>query len=392
MSFHIGECMYFLLDYKSWAKGAFLLALLFQSIYSGEPHPEKIFAEEEISENWDGNWREFIKSRISSQGREGEIKEQLIILTHPYEQIPLMEELIKLKLNSFKEQGGSLESFLPEAIDRAKNFKGLFPFEGALGESKLDLFMLHSTLAVLTGKANSEISYFSPHVFPLPHLRFFDFEQETGLILWGMIPLIKELINCRQLIFCLKLRGAYLKEEEWWKSFWESPEMAAEYYWGPQFAFLKRLLECIEKGQYLEIKKRVLKSVMDGYFNPDLNKWLPPKDEACDPLVHLLPHIIRFVPIEDFKKYFQERFNSLDPWEIEALWIDLHFRKIEALEASDYSQALEQIEQTEKEIDANLWAYPFSWNYTKWHAKRTEAQERLAKWKAKLLLGVEEAE
>ena len=140
------------------------------------------------------------------------------------------------------------------------------------------------------------------------------------------------------------------------------------------------------------MKEPVLNAVMDGYFNPNLHELLPPKDEACDPLVHLLPQIIRFVPVEDFKEYFQARFSSLDPWEAEMLWVGLHFRKIEALAAVDHSQALEQLEQTEREIDANLWAYPFSWTYTAWQSKRTEALEYLAKWKAKLLLGVEEAQ
>ena len=381
--------MRLLADLKSWAKGVLLLALSLQPIYSEETQSDKNFAKKEIEASIDMSWEEFIESRISGQGREGEIKEQLKILTCPYEKIPLMEELIELKWTSFKKQGGSLENFLQGAANRVENNDLSFsPFEGALGELQAEIFALHSLLGLTTAETKLKSSYYSPHAFPLPFLRLFDFEQKTGLGLYRIFPLMQELKNCSKLISSLKLR-AMAKMDEWWKPYWDSPEMAAEYHWGPQFVLLKRLTEYVSSGPYPGLKEPVLRAVMDGYFNPNLAKWLSPKDDTCDPLVRLLPKIIRFVPVEDFKKYFQERFSSLDPWEIEGRLMDLHFLKIEALAAVDQNLALEQIRQTEKEIDANLWAYPFSWNYTAWQSKRAKALESLAMWKAKLLLDVE---
>ena len=139
MPFHIGECMHFLLDSKSWAKGSSFGSSPVSTHIFGRPSPEKIFAEEEISE--DASWRALLISRISEQGREeGEIKEQLNILIHAYEKIPLMEELIKLKLKSFEEMGGFLESFLQEAAVERKTLEICPPSKG-LSASSNQIFL-----------------------------------------------------------------------------------------------------------------------------------------------------------------------------------------------------------------------------------------------------------
>lgn len=328
-------------------------------------------------------FRNFAEPNFTECSREKEIKEQLKFLNNPCAKIPLIEELFKIKLKTLENQGFSIDDFLQEAKERVTNDEYFICFEEAQDNIKSELFGLYHLLLHLTWDS-TRMMYTSSGEFPLPFLHLFDFEQEAKFPLFGVRLLDEELAT--NSIVLIYLRWCTHDKNKWWEPFWSSKEIAIQSYWKPLLFFVKRLLIDIEDDQCTEVqylKERVILTAMNC-FDPKICELFPQVKKECDPLIHLFPYIIKYKPIEDIQDYFNKRFAHMAAWDREALWIDLHFRAVEAMTTFDLVKAYNYLEKAEVEIEKSFSAFPWSSNYSVCQEKRQKALELLNEWKKKL--------
>jgi hypothetical protein len=318
------------------------------------------------------------------------LTEKLMKITTIVERFPLMLDLFKVKIELYKQAGGSLDDLVKEFKEKVAK-KDASPFAGNLHELKQDLCQTYTRLQYDANQMTAD-NYCSPFV------KMYELEKETGFVATGAN------------LFLMEISLLITIEKTLWQDIMNASDEEAKYkkmsiFCGFQrinaVSTLKQILAYAEQAQDRETIKICLNHFcrcLDKYLatlplipiygsqpflralaNLQRTLFADPHELWDGHFAHFLPHLAKYDSVSQVKNYFNTRWEELPSWERSYKWVDLCCQAAEMVAKESPAKAKEHIALAEKEVSEQLWAYCFSPNKEAILQKQKEANERIAK-------------
>jgi hypothetical protein len=277
----------------------------------------------------------------------------------PIKRFYLIGGVLRLKVEAFKQEGGSLEELAEEMKPRIAD-KNFLPLEGKHSELKEEIFRCYASLMKLAYEMNAASSHF---------LKLYELEKEIGLVILGTPLLVLEALAYEQVrqdrdFFDLYRFLSNTALPNWQKiiSYLEQEN---------EIAVLEQLINTYIKSVFTQSNLKERLSWMIDDFHPTL-------------LNQAMPYIVKYGAFDSLRKPFDEMAKPFYSWDKAYLWIDMNCQAAEIVAAKEPNKAAGYLAEAEKEMHDQLWSYYFSPVKKVIADKRKEAEERIAAAKAKI--------
>lgn len=285
--------------------------------------------------------------------REQALEDQIKASKTAEEKFPLVKELFKLKIEAFKNTGACLEDFCYDVwIHYKQNRNTSYDYEDDLKNTIKKLYFSLRSLSFEQYKKNSVQS---------PALQIFELEKETGFILFGPFLLLNELEHDFYLIH---------------QAFHDNPTQMEPLYWNHVVPHFNKIFTYLENEQYPPTLIGLILKKCNHILNL-CNKVFSTSKPGYDPFHHFFPLIVKYFPEQEAELIFKDRVKNLEKLEKSLQWINLHCQASELLASTDLNRALGYLNVAEKEVENQLWTYPYPFNNRGIEQKQKQGQARI---------------